>query len=147
MRSGREELENERVKYKALWRMSCEQLNKHDEIIARKEQEIRELRLARSSVPPAVDTSGTPALSPSDTPLRAVVPEFRPTSTTIRSPPVQTGTPSRRGKAPPVDTFSGDNNFEDWLPALRRAATWNAWSNEETLLQLAGHLRGRALEE
>ena len=56
-------------------------------------------------------------------------------------------TTTRRGKAPPVDTFSGDTRFEDWLPALKRAAAWNSWSSEETLLQLAGHLRGRALEE
>ena len=37
--------------------------------------------------------------------------------------------------------------FEDWLPALQRAAEWNGWSNGETLIQLAGHLRGRALQE
>ena len=45
--------------------------------------------------------------------------------------------------------FNGESNsnFEDWIPALERCALWNAWSEEETLLQLAGHLRGRALEE
>ena len=37
--------------------------------------------------------------------------------------------------------------FEDWLSALQQAVTWNAWSSEETLIQLAGHLRGRALQE
>ena len=37
--------------------------------------------------------------------------------------------------------------FEDWLPALIRAAEWNLWTPEESLLQLAGHLRGRALQE
>ena len=57
---------------------------------------------------------------------------------------------SRRGKAPPVDPFSGDTadtTFEDWLPALQRAAEWNQWSDQEMLIQLAGHLRGRALQE
>ena len=34
--------------------------------------------------------------------------------------------------------------FEDWLPALQRAAEW---SDQETLIQLAGHFRGRALQE
>ena len=56
----------------------------------------------------------------------------------------------RRGKAPPVDSFSGDTDeitFDDWLPALQRAAEWNGWSEAETLMQLAGHLRGRALQE
>ena len=48
----------------------------------------------------------------------------------------------RRGKTPPVDTFSGRTSFEDWYHALKCAAKWNAWTNEETLLQLSGHLRG-----
>ena len=37
--------------------------------------------------------------------------------------------------------------IDDWLPALKRAASWNGWSEAETLIQLAGHLRGRALQE
>jgi hypothetical protein len=37
--------------------------------------------------------------------------------------------------------------MDDWLPFLKRAATWNEWGESETLLQLAGHLRGRALQE
>ena len=56
----------------------------------------------------------------------------------------------RRGKAPPVDSFSGESPdmlFEDWLPTLQRAAEWNRWSQRETLIQLAGHLRCRALQE
>ena len=35
----------------------------------------------------------------------------------------------------------------DWLPALERASSWNGSSEEDKLLQLAGHLRGRALQE
>ncbi len=31
--------------------------------------------------------------------------------------------------------------------SLERAATWNSWSDDDRLLQLAGHLRGRALQE
>ncbi len=53
----------------------------------------------------------------------------------------------RKGKAPPVDSFSSENPEEDWLPTLERAALWNGWSDEETLFQLAGHLRGKALQE
>ena len=56
----------------------------------------------------------------------------------------------RRGKAPPVDSYSGEDaeiRLEDWIPTLERAASWNGWSPEECLLQLAGHLRGRALAE
>jgi len=63
----------------------------------------------------------------------------------VESPPL-----SRRGKAPPVDPFTGDDvevRLEDWLPTLERASSWNGWSEDERLMQLAGHLRGRALQE
>ena len=56
----------------------------------------------------------------------------------------------RLGKGPPVDPFTGEQvevRFEDWLPTLERAATWYGWSSEEQLMQLAGHLRGKALQE
>ena len=32
-------------------------------------------------------------------------------------------------------------------PLLQRAADWNEWSESEIHIQLAGHLRGRALQE
>ena len=56
----------------------------------------------------------------------------------------------RRGKAPPIDEFTGKDSwitFDDWLPILERAATWNGWTQDELLMQLAGYLRGRALQE
>ena len=70
------------------------------------------------------------------------LPQPRTLETSTQSP--------RKGKAPPVDTFTGERaeiRLEDWLPALDRAALWNGWTVEEMLLQLAGHLRGRALQE
>ena len=52
------------------------------------------------------------------------------------------------GKAAPVDQFDGESaevRFDDdWFPMLQRAAKW---SDEEALLQLAGHLRKQALLE
>ena len=51
---------------------------------------------------------------------------------------------------PPVEPFTGEDpavKIDDWLPILRRASQWNGWSQEEQLLQFAGHLRGRALQE
>lgn len=45
----------------------------------------------------------------------------------------------RRDRAPPVDSYTGENpevRFEDWLPTLDRAASLNGWSTEETLMQL-----------
>ena len=53
-------------------------------------------------------------------------------------------------KAPPVEQFTGDKQDElldDWLPTLEQAGVWSAWRDEELLMQLAGHLRGRALQE
>ena len=48
-------------------------------------------------------------------------------------PPTASG--SRRGKPPPIDSFNGeaqDIAFDDWLPALCRAAEWNGWTDDET---------------
>ena len=67
-----------------------------------------------------------------------------------RAPAVSTPLVQRRGKAPPIDPFTADDpeiTFDDWLPTLERAAIWNGWSEEETLMQLAGYLRNRALQE
>ena len=56
----------------------------------------------------------------------------------------------RRGKAPPVDPFSAeglDEHWDEWLPTFERAAEWNGWTDAERLIQLAGHLRGKARQE
>ena len=57
---------------------------------------------------------------------------------------------ARRENALQVDPFNGENfevRLDEWLPSLERACMWNEWSEEELLLQLAGHLRGQALQE
>ena len=49
------------------------------------------------------------------------------------------------GKAPPTDPFIAKDigiTFDDWLPILEKAAIWNEWTPEESLMQLASHLRG-----
>jgi len=54
------------------------------------------------------------------------------------------------GKAPPVVMFSGEDpelRLSDWLPSLMKAVQWNGWGSEELLIQLAGYLKGRALQE
>ena len=152
--SVREKLEEERVKYKALWRMSCEQLARHDDLIAAKEREIEDLKASLRGVPLSSGGATPPrreetseATGAVGTPRGRSVPEFKLPLTTERSTAGAGIASSRKGRAPPVETFSGDSSFEDWLPALKRAATWNAWSSDETLIQLAGHLRGRAIEE
>ena len=54
------------------------------------------------------------------------------------------------GKVPPIDSFTAEDipiTFDDWLLTLEQAATWNGWTPDETLMQLAGHLRERASQE
>ena len=40
-----------------------------------------------------------------------------------------------------------DEHWDEWLPTFERAAEWNNWSDSECLLQLAGHLKGKARQE
>ena len=57
---------------------------------------------------------------------------------------------ARKGKAPPVEMVSGEDpniRFDNWLPSRHRAAVWNKLSVEEKIIQLAGHLKGRAHQE
>ena len=49
-----------------------------------------------------------------------------------------------------MDAYTGNDpklRFDDWLPTLERTAQWNNWSDNEKLMQLAGHLRGKAARE
>ena len=55
-----------------------------------------------------------------------------------------------QGKAPSIEPFTRERPdvlWEDWIPTLERAAAWNGWEEQEKLLQLAGHLRGKAQRE
>ena len=72
------------------------------------------------------------------------------TSTATAAPWGRDQLQCRRGKAPPIDEFTGEDRritFDDWLPILERAATWNRWTQDELLMQMTGYLRGRALQE
>ena len=87
-------------------------------------------------------TSGLMSLSTS------VVNSYSPLLSTV--PAVNTLPVQRHGKAPPVDPFTAEDpeiRFDDWLPTLERAAIWNGWSEEETLIQLVGYLRNTVLQE
>ena len=45
----------------------------------------------------------------------------------------------------PVDKFTVENSqtrFDDWIPILEHTASWNGWTEDESLMKLAGHLRG-----
>ncbi len=144
--------EAERAKWKQAWKLSCEQVADQDRLLVTKEEEIARLQeqLAAAAVAPHAGAGGRltePAarepprstaspLPPVGAPIRAtrtVTPASTPASRVIAESPVGTagaGPPPRRGKAPPVELFGGENaeiRLEDWLPSLQRAAQWNEW--------------------
>ena len=72
------------------------------------------------------------------------------TSSTCASPVLGQEAPRKRRKAPPIEYFSAEDPeilLDDWLPTVERAAKWNGWNEEEHLMQLEGHLKGKALQE
>ena len=157
------ELQRQTARYAQLWRLNCDQLGEFDCLIEEKEAQVRELT-GRIQQLEGLSQSSPVTVSPNEVTTRVLVPtttsqpglSVLSDSTVGDTPGTRPlGTSSdirnRKGKAPPVDPFTGDPkgelNFDDWLPTLERAATWNQWTEEEQLLQLAGHLRGRAFRE
>ena len=56
----------------------------------------------------------------------------------------------RCGKVPPLDVFEGENaeiRFEHRLLSLEQAGPRNGWTPDEKLIQLAGHLQGKAWQK
>ena len=126
-----EQLEREKERYKKLWSLNCAQLAEFDSAVSAKEEEIERLK---SRLHP--DDLSLPRESPTREHSDGETGEILPSH--------------RRGRAPPVEMFSGEdteNSLDDWLPALVRAAEWNRWTKPELLIQLAGHLKGRARQE
>ena len=134
-------LEEEKVRFRDLWRTNCRCLAEYDALISAKDTEIKELKhqlLARSgSASPSAPDEALHLPSGGGTPRR-------------EEPTHPVAPRTRRGKAPPVDPFTGEDvevRLDDWLPSLERAKLWNDWTEDELMLQLAGHLRGRARQE
>ena len=119
-----------------MWRANCEYLAEHDELTTAKDAEIEQLKAQLAS---SQQQRQDPTPSEFSHPSVEQQPSQLP----------QSDRRQRRGKAPPVDPFTGESEvqLDDWIPALKRASVWNGWSEDELLLQLAGHLRGRALQE
>ena len=135
----KDKLHEEKARIRDLWRTNCQCMAEYDDEIAAKDNEIEELRHQLSSrlevhsvLPHTAETRVRGDTRTGEEPLQPL------------------GSRARRGKAPPVDPFTGENleiRIDEWLPSLERARAWNDWTEEELLLQLAGHLRGRALQE
>ena len=126
---------------KQMWRENCRYVAEVDDELSRKDVEIHQLQETIQQLR-ATATSGGSGVPPAEsTPVGSS--EARPVDTTGARL-------VRRGKAPPVDSFIGEDaetTLDDWLPSLQRAAEWNSWAENEKLMQLAGHLHGRARQE
>ena len=125
------DLREAKDKAKQMWKLSCSQSREQEEQIPALEAELAILKASKSKETSSASSSLSGRSSP-------IIPE--PETVPVR--------PTRRGKAPPVDPFTGEDPTvkpEDWIPVLKRASIWNGWSQEEELIQLAGHVRGKAL--
>ena len=170
----RGEVQREKNRYKLLWRMNCENLAEHDAALSAKEVEIEALRKQIRELTTVAPGEGTGSVRVGEGGHHHTPPETvpHPSGSTASTDPARrlekTGVVSsreieprrilaessrsshRKGKAPSVDPFTGEDpevRFVDWLPTLTRASQWNEWTPEESLMQLAGHLRGHALQE
>ena len=157
------ELKAEKERCRQLWKTSCEQVAKQDAQLANLKVEIEALKARLVAAAPTksapVPTLGDePVQTPEQSGSTLPPPPHTHTASPIgadlthlsAAPPRTHGTRARRGKAPPVISFSGENvdvQLDDWLPALERASAWNSWTDEDLVLQIAGHLRGCALQE
>jgi len=128
------QVEEGKDRVKRLWRTNCQYLTELDNEVSSRDAEIERLRRQIQE-------------------MKSIAPATRNTESVLDVSTTSTGTSesrSRRGKAPPVDPFTGEDltsTLDDWLPSLQTAATWYSWSEEEKLMQLGGHLRGRARQE
>ena len=118
-----------------MWKMNCAQLAGFDEALSSKETEISVLKERISQLEGMVDAGMIPPIVSSSPAITAGVSYVA----------WAHEAPRRRGKAPPISEFTGEDPeyiLDDWLPSLERASQWNAWTAEEKLMQFAGHLRG-----
>ena len=113
-----------------MWHDNCRYVAKIDDALSRKANEICGLQETIQGL--HVTVSAGRHDTPPVVPTKVATTETR---------------PMHRGKAPPVDSFTGEDaeiTLDDWLSLLHRATEWNGWAEEEKLMQLAGYLRGRA---
>ncbi|XP_065915676.1 myosin-13-like [Dysidea avara] len=148
VRNLEDALKAESSKSKRLWIQKCEQLLAHESEVVEKELEIARLR----SVVEELTCGDKRHEERGPTDERVSGHDHCPsrTSTAQSNTQLHDVNRGRRGKAPPIEYFTGENpevTLDEWLPSLQRASNWNGWTSEETLIQLAGHLKGQALQE
>lgn len=138
----KKQLERQKLRTLDMWKINSAQLQQHDSEMYEKEEEIVLLKRQLEELGYSRGLTHPTPRATADGVLTHTV------STHTMGGPGEHK--SRWGKAPPVDPFTGEDPnimFDEWLPSLERASEWNRWSDQELLLQLAGHLRGKALRE
>ena len=126
-----DDLKRAKERIKEMWKMNCVQLAGFDEALSSKEAEIEALKERVSQLEAMVDPG-------------AILPIVSSSLTTTVGGGVAAQTHEahrRRGKAPPVNKFTGEDPeyiLDDWLPSLERASQWNTWTEEERLMKFAG---------
>jgi len=130
-------LKKETERVGEMWRMNCAQVYAFDEAITAKDSEIETLRAkvdelqAPPGSPPMDSTATVPERRPF---IHPPMPGTHTDITPVVTHSVHASGLTRRGKAPPVNEFSGEDPdilLDDWLPSLKRASQWNAWSEED----------------
>ena len=137
------ELQHEKERYRQLWRMNCAKLVENNAALAANDDEIaslqRELSRSRGVSRTTLTITGGDATGTADpVPRPGIGTHFTPGSPAVSHPsgghgledtgdyhredrrPVTT-VPRRQGKAPSIDSFTGEDaemRFEDWLPSL-----------------------------
>ena len=150
-----EMLKRETERVVEMWKMNCAQVIGFDEAITTKDSEIEALKAKVAELQTSLGrrpmgSTSVPARASSARPRGSVETSAHVELAPVVTPGTHASVPARRGKAPPVKKFNGEDPdclLEDWLPSLEWAGTWNAWSEEDRMIQLAGHLKGKALQE
>ena len=134
-------LHNEKARFCESCRTNCQCLAEYDEVIAARDAKIEELKRQLHSLSVRSEPH-PPVTHETDYHEIRLVEELH-----TRGEPVPR---AHQGKTPPVDPFTGEDpemHIDEWLPSLEWAHVWNDWTEEELLMQLAGHIRSRALQE
>ena len=124
-----QKLEEEKTRFRELWRTNCRCLTEYDTMLSAKDSEIADLKrqLPGHLTLPDHSTTSLEASTGESATRSDELPRSR----------------TRREKAPPVNPCTGEDldiRLDNWLPSLGRARAWNDWTEEELILQLAGHL-------
>ena len=142
----RSDLKEERERFRTAWKLNCEQVAEQDALLTAKEGEIEIFRhqledLRGGKGDHAATEISTTVLTPLD-PLSLVSKQQEPC---LWIYPWGRQGVARSHPSYHFSSESFDMQLDNWLPSLERASLWNGWSDGDKLLQLAGHLRGRAL--